>query len=43
MGRVTTPDAESLHLEDRTGHIDSGAVCVFADPSPSFDDIAGPG
>jgi len=37
---MSTLDAEFLHLEDGIGHMHIGAVCVFADPSPSFDDIA---
>jgi len=40
MERMSTLDAEFLHLEDGIGHMHIGAVCVFADPSPSFDDIA---
>ena len=34
-------DTEFLHLEDGIGHMHIGAVCVFADPPPSYDDIAG--
>jgi len=34
-------DAEFLHLEDGISHMHIGCVCVFADPPPSFDDIAG--
>jgi len=40
MERMSTLDAEFLHLEDGIAHMHIGAVCVFADPSPSFDEIA---
>ena len=38
---MSTLDAEFLHLEDGVGHMHIGAVCIFADPPPSFDDISG--
>jgi len=41
MQRMTTLDAEFLHLEDGIGHLHIGVACVFADPAPSFDEIAG--
>ena len=41
MERMSTLDAEFLHLEDGIGHMHIGTVCVFADPPPSFDEIAG--
>ena len=41
MERMDTLDAEFLHLEDGIVHMHIGAACVFADPPPSFDDIAG--
>ena len=41
MERMDTLDAEFLHLEDGIAHMHIGAVCLFADPPPSFDDIAG--
>ena len=40
MERMSTLDAEFLHLEDGIGHMHIGAVCVFADPPPSFDEVA---
>ena len=41
MERMSMLDTEFLHLEDGIGHMHIGAVCVFADPPPSYDDIAG--
>ena len=41
MERMSTLDAEFIHLEDGIGHMHIGAVCVFGDPPPSFDEIAG--
>jgi len=41
MERLNTLDAEFLHLEDGIGHMHIGAVCLFADPPPSFTDLAG--
>jgi len=41
MGRMNTLDAELFHLEDGIAHMHIGAVCLFADPPPSFDDITG--
>jgi len=40
MERMSMLDAEFLYLEDGIGHMHIGAVCVFGDPPPSFDDIA---
>ena len=40
MERMSTLDAEFLHLEDGIGHMHIGAVCVFGDPPPSFDEVA---
>jgi diacylglycerol O-acyltransferase len=40
MERMSTLDAEFLHLEDGIGHMHIGTVCVFGDPPPSFDEIA---
>jgi len=37
---MSTLDAEFLHLEDGIAHMHIGAVCVFGDPPPSFDEIA---
>ena len=41
MERMNALDAEFLHLEDGIGHMHIGAVCVFANPPPSYEDIAG--
>jgi WS/DGAT/MGAT family acyltransferase len=41
MERMSALDAEFLHLEDGIGHMHIGAVCVFADPPPSYKDITG--
>jgi diacylglycerol O-acyltransferase len=41
MERMNALDAEFLHLEDGIGHMHIGAMCVFADPPPSYEDIAG--
>jgi len=38
---MDTLDAEFLHLEDGIAHMHIGAACLFADPAPSFDDVAG--
>jgi len=40
MERMSTLDAEFLHLEDGIAHMHIGVVCVFRDPPPSFDEIA---
>ncbi len=40
MERMSMLDAEFLHLEDGIAHMHIGAVCVFGDPPPSFDEIA---
>jgi WS/DGAT/MGAT family acyltransferase len=40
MERMSTLDAEFLHLEDGIGHMHIGTVCVFADPPPSYHEIA---
>jgi len=37
---MDTLDAEFVHLEDGIAHMHIGAVCLFGDPPPSFDDIA---
>jgi len=41
MERLDTLDAEFLHLEDGIAHMHIGAACLFANPPPSFDDMAG--
>ncbi len=40
MERMSTLDAEFLHLEDGISHMHIGTVCVFGDPPPSFDEVA---
>ena len=40
MERMSTLDAEFLHLEDGIAHMHMGAVCVFGGPPPSLDEIA---
>ncbi|MBK5289847.1 MAG: wax ester/triacylglycerol synthase family O-acyltransferase [Acidimicrobiia bacterium] len=39
MDRLSTLDAEFLHLEDDIAHMHIAGACVFADPPPSFDDV----
>ena len=39
MERLSTLDAEFLHLEDGIAHMHIAGACVFADPPPSFDDV----
>lgn len=39
MDRLSTLDAEFLHLEDGIAHMHMAGACVFADPPPSFDDV----
>ncbi len=39
MDRLSTLDAEFLHLEDGIAHMHIAGACVFADPPPSFDDV----
>ncbi|MGZ8765891.1 MAG: WS/DGAT/MGAT family O-acyltransferase, partial [Acidimicrobiia bacterium] len=41
MDRLGTLDAEFLHLEDGIAHMHIAGACVFADPPPSFEDLAG--
>lgn len=40
MERLSMLDAEFLHLEDGIAHMHIAGACVFADPPPSFDDVA---
>jgi diacylglycerol O-acyltransferase / wax synthase len=40
MERLSTLDAEFLHLEDGIAHMHIAGACVFADPPPSYDDVA---
>ena len=40
MERLSTLDAEFLHLEDGIGHMHIGTVCVFGGPPPSYDQVA---
>ncbi len=39
MERLSTLDAEFLHLEDGVAHMHIAGACVFADPPPAFDDV----
>jgi diacylglycerol O-acyltransferase / wax synthase len=39
MDRLSTLDAEFLHLEDGIAHMHIAGACAFADPPPSFDDV----
>jgi len=41
VDRMSTLDAEFLHLEDGIAHMHIAGACVFADPPPSFASIAG--
>ncbi len=40
MERLSTLDAEFLHLEDGIAHMHIGGACLFADPPPSYEAIA---
>ncbi len=39
LDRLSTLDAEFLHLEDGVAHMHIAGACVFADPPPSFADV----
>lgn len=39
MERLSTLDAEFLHLEDGIAHMHIAGACVFADTPPSFDEV----
>ena len=39
MDRLSTLDAEFLHLEDGIAHMHIAGACVFADPPPPFADV----
>ena len=39
MERLSTLDAEFLHLEDGVAHMHIAGACVFADPPPSYEDV----
>ena len=39
MDRLTTLDAEFLHLEDGIAHMHIAGAGVFADPAPSIDEL----
>lgn len=41
MERLSALDAEFLHLEDDFAHMHIAGACVFADPSPSYDEVIG--
>ncbi len=40
MERLSTLDAEFLHLEDGIAHMHIAGACVFGDPAPSYEDVA---
>jgi WS/DGAT/MGAT family acyltransferase len=40
MDRLHMLDAEFLHLEDGIAHMHIAGACVFADPPPTYDDVA---
>ena len=39
MDRLSTLDAEFLHLEDGIAHMHIAGICVFDDPAPTIDEI----
>ena len=41
MERLSTLDAEFLHLEDGIAHMHIAGACVFADPPPAFEAVTG--
>lgn len=41
MERLSTLDAEFLHLEDGVGHLHIAGVCTFDDPPPSIEEFSG--
>ena len=41
MDRLSTLDAEFLHLEDRVGHLHIAGICTFDDPAPSMEELTG--
>jgi diacylglycerol O-acyltransferase len=41
MDRLSTLDAEFLHLEDGVTHMHIAGACVFADPPPSEEELRG--
>ena len=40
MDRLSTLDAEFLHIEDGVAHMHIAGVCVFGDPPPRFDELS---
>ena len=40
MDRLSTLDAEFLHLEDGVAHMHIAGACIFADPPPTFDELS---
>ncbi len=41
MDRLSTLDAEFLHIEDGIAHMHIAGGCVFADPPPTYDEVVG--
>jgi len=41
MDRLSTLDAEFLHLEDSVGHLHIAGICTFAEPAPSMEELTG--
>lgn len=39
MERLSSLDAEFLHLEDSVSHMHIAGICTFTDPPPAFDDL----
>ncbi len=41
MDRMSTLDAEFLHLEDSNTYMHIAGICTFANPAPSIDELVG--
>lgn len=39
LDRLSTLDAEFLHMEDDRAHMHIGGICIFEGPTPDFDDV----
>ena len=40
MDRLTTLDAEFLHIDDGVGHMHIAALCIFENPAPSLEELS---
>jgi diacylglycerol O-acyltransferase / wax synthase len=40
MDRLSTLDAEFLHLEDGIAHMHIAGACIFSDPPPTYEEVA---